>query len=132
MTIHIRTTTKHTISCCHCTDSITVENLNIEPEEKGWRIESNIYPIKIENIRDIKCPVCFKKEYDEKYNGDFESRLHTEYYYEKGHNFYTDLAKYLEIENHPKLKIFMGLIREKDDSWHTKFCYANELYELIK
>ena len=127
--VKIKENLNYTITCSHCSNSIVIEK--IEREVSGWRIESNSSPIRVNNIRDIKCPDCIKKEYDALYNGTFEQRCRTRYFDEKDHNFYTELVIELNIADHPKRNKFINLVMDPDESWHNKYCYAQELVELL-
>lgn len=129
--IKINKQVSYTLKCCHCENTMTVTDFN---KVDGWKIISDTYPIKEDYIKDIKCPDCVRKEYDELYNSEsIHDRVKTRYYYEEGHNFYTDLVKYLDIDNHPKRSVFINLVSDHgDDYLCNKLYFAEELAQLLK
>ena len=129
--VRVKTETSYILQCQHCRKTIKVDKL--ERDIEGWRIDSNSIPIQVNTISDIKCPDCVQKEYDALYNSEYMSkRLQTRYYNEKGHDFYDDLIKELDIEGNPKKDKFISILIDMRESYHDIYYRALEIVELIR
>ena len=134
---NVKKTVSYEIKCSHCNNTIVVNKLE-EYNKEGWRIIATSYPIikdRIEDrIKEVKCPICIKKEYDTLYNSkSITDRIKTKYYDEKEHNFYDDICIEFGIsKDHPKRNKFVSLIIDYEESWNNRYYYAEDLVELIK
>ena len=93
---------------CKCGNSVIVNTIK-DAVSQGWKLISNSYPITKDNVKEIRCPHCEKKEQERMFtSNNIRERIQAGYYNTYPHRFKNDALNYIGILHHPKANVIFN------------------------